>query len=125
MIFKRIYKFAVFQNKRKRKRKLASRPLERFGGSHTSPWPELEQGRRQRVFPGEEEARRRRGWRPGVRAHRALPVGGGCRRRGWPEQARRRRTGSGGGGCRGRRHSGGRGGWSRGRGASRRRGEAS
>jgi len=27
-IFKRIYKFAVFQNKRKRKRKLASRPLE-------------------------------------------------------------------------------------------------
>ena len=62
------------------------------------------------MFPGEEEARRRRGWRPGVRAHRALPVGGGCRRRGWPEQARRRRTGSGGGGCSGRRRSSGLGG---------------
>ena len=75
-IFKQIYKFAIFQNKRKRKRKLASRPLERFGGSHISPWPELEQGRRRRAFPGEEEARRRWGWRPGVRAHRVLLVGG-------------------------------------------------
>ena len=75
-ICKRIYSFAVFQNKRKRKWKLASRPLERFGGTHISPWPELEQGRRRRVFPGEEEARQRRGWRPGVRAHRALPLGG-------------------------------------------------
>src|SRR6185503_1682475 len=31
------------------------------------------QRRRRRPFPGEEEARRRRGWRPGVRAHRDLP----------------------------------------------------
>ena len=45
-ICKRIYKFAVFQNKRKRKRDLASRPLERIGGSQISPWPE----------PGTEEA---------------------------------------------------------------------
>ena len=45
-IFKRIYKFAVFQNKRKRKRDLASRPLERIGGAQISPWPE----------PGTEEA---------------------------------------------------------------------
>jgi hypothetical protein len=36
-IFKRIYKFAVFENKKKRKQDLASRPLERFGGSHIRP----------------------------------------------------------------------------------------
>ena len=100
-ICKRIYNFAVFQNKRKRKWKLASRPVEQFGGSHITPWPELGQGRRRRLIPGEEEARRRRGWRPRVRAHRALPVGGCCGRRGWPEQV---------GGCSGRRRSGGLGG---------------
>jgi hypothetical protein len=40
------YKLAVFENKRKRKRHLASRPLERFGGLQMCPWPE----------PGTEEA---------------------------------------------------------------------
>ena len=40
MIYNQIYKFAVFENKKKRKRDLASRPLERFGGSHIHPWPE-------------------------------------------------------------------------------------
>ena len=38
MIFKRIYKFAVFQNKRKRKWKLASRPLELCFLLTRGPW---------------------------------------------------------------------------------------
>ena len=42
----RFYKFAVFENKKKRKRDLASRPLERFGQLQIGPWPE----------PGTEEA---------------------------------------------------------------------
>ena len=59
--FKRIYKFAVFQNKRKRKRDLASRPLERIGGSQISPWPEPgTEEAAMAEFPG-EGARRRRG----------------------------------------------------------------
>ena len=60
-IFKRIYKFAVFENKKKRKRDLASRPMERFGGSHIRPWPE----------PGTEKAAA--GWFPA----RELAGGGG------------------------------------------------
>jgi len=42
----RFYKFAVFENKKKRKWDLASRPLERFGRLQIGPWPDLEQGRR-------------------------------------------------------------------------------
>ena len=55
------YKFAVFENKRKRKRNLASRPLERFGRLQMGPW--LEPGTEEEAaaaFPG-EGARRRRG----------------------------------------------------------------
>ena len=40
-IFKRIYKFAVFQNKRKRKWKLASRPLELCFLLTRGPWTGL------------------------------------------------------------------------------------
>ena len=149
-IFKRIYKFAVFQNKRKRKRKLASRPLEQFGGSHITPWPALEQrrGRRgscrgrgrpgagsavEQRFAGCGERRRRRSSGSGRRGacrgdsadHKEASSGVDLSR-GGAEQARRRPTGSGGGSCSGRRRSGGLGrGWSRGRGASRRRGEVS
>ena len=36
----RFYKFAVFENKKKRKRDLASRPLERFGRLQIGPWQE-------------------------------------------------------------------------------------
>ena len=35
-----IYKFAVFENKRKRKQNFAVGPLERIGDSQTCPWPE-------------------------------------------------------------------------------------
>ena len=57
----RFYKFAVFENKKKRKRDLASRPLERFGRLQICPWPEP--GTEEVAaaeFPG-EGARRRRG----------------------------------------------------------------
>ena len=50
-----------FENKKKRKRDLASRPLKRFGGSHISPWPEPgTEEAAAAAFPG-EGARRRRG----------------------------------------------------------------
>ena len=42
----RFYKFAIFENKRKRKRNFTVGPLERIGDSRTCPWPE----------PGTEEA---------------------------------------------------------------------
>ena len=41
MIFKRIYKFAIFQNKRKRKWKLASRCLELCFLLTQGPWTGL------------------------------------------------------------------------------------
>ena len=43
----RIYKFAGFENKRKRKRKLASRPLDFYFLLTVGPWPgwETEEGR--------------------------------------------------------------------------------
>ena len=110
-IFKRIYKFTrkirkhkntdckgtpgIFTKPPRNLKLFASRSLAGVGDRGGGGGP----------FPGEEKARRRRGWRPGVRAHRALPVGGCCGRRGWPEQGRRRRTGSGGGGCSGRLRS--------------------
>ena len=51
--FIRIYKFAVFENKRKRKWDFASRPLERIGGSQISPWPEPGTEEAAAAFPGE------------------------------------------------------------------------
>ena len=114
-IFKRIYKFAVFENKKKRKRDLASRPLERFGRLQIGPWPDLEQGRRRGAgfWGGNSPAawgrwgkRKRASWRTPGWAWRGL---------GRREQARRRGTAGGGGSDQRWRRSGSREGRVRGR----------
>ena len=105
-IFKRIYNFAVFQNKRKRKRDLASRPLERFGGSQTCPWPALEQRRRRRWrFPARELAGGEGKWGKGKREARATHKGS-CRGRGRPGAGRATEQWLAGGGELRRRRSG-------------------
>jgi len=59
-----IYKFAVFENKRKRKGNLASRPLDFY---FFSPW-----------VPDRVEKQRRGGWpESGVEAHRRRGKNGG------------------------------------------------
>ena len=54
-----IYKFAVFENKRKRKQTFASRPLELCFLLTRGPWLDQEQRRVSAAFPGEERLRRR------------------------------------------------------------------
>ena len=71
-----IYKFAVFENKRKRKRTFAPRPLEFCLLLSVGPWSGEEQRREGAAFPGEERLRR---WGLGWgkwRGGRAAPIDG-------------------------------------------------
>ena len=66
-----IYKFAVFENKRKRKRTFASRPLELCFLLTRGPWSDQEQRKVGRPCSGEERHRRRMlGWGKMERASR-------------------------------------------------------
>ena len=123
-IFKRIYKFAVFQNKRKRN-ELCSWAPGMIWGLANMPLAGFEQGRWLGRPESGDSGHRRRGGSAGIaRGRRALPLGG--LGRGWDgrEGARRRHNGGGGGGERRRRHSGGSGQRGSGREASPRREEA-
>ena len=71
-----IYNFAVFENKRKRKRTFASRPLEFCLLLCVGPWSGEEQRREGAAFPGEERLRQ---WGPHwgkARGDRGLPLEG-------------------------------------------------
>ena len=84
-----IYKFAVFENKRKRKRTFASRPLEFCLLLSVGPWSGEEQRREGAAFPGEERLRR---WGPHwgkERGDRGLPLEGlGSRGGAWRRRLR-------------------------------------
>ena len=77
-----IYKFAVFENKRKRKQTFASRPLELCFLLTRGPWLDQEQRRVGAAFPGEERRRRRGIGGEGARGGRRAPAGGLGSRRG-------------------------------------------
>ena len=70
-----IYKFAVFENKRKRKRTFASWPLELCFLLTRGPWSDQEQRRVGAAFPGEERLRRRGIGGGGARGGRRAPAG--------------------------------------------------
>ena len=53
-----IYKFAVFENKRKRKGNFVVGPLEDFGGLQSHPWPDRDRGGGGRPKSGELARRR-------------------------------------------------------------------
>ena len=81
-----IYKFAVFENKRKRKRTFASRPLELCFLLTRGPWSDQEQRRVGAAFPGKERLRRRGIGGGGARGGRRAPAGGLGSRRGGPRR---------------------------------------
>ena len=96
-----IYKFAVFENKRKRKGNLASRPLDFYFFSPWVPGRGLKQGRQWRPDSGTYGGRRRGGIGGGARGEREGPRCG----LGWARDGRSERLrgeqGDGGHGCRG------------------------